>query len=75
MTTKQIELSFEDRDILYKLLEESKPIPTKMMGEVFMNIADTAKYHELNTLEQKLKSSDRRYEPVSRKEYEKRGGK
>ena len=75
MTTKQIELSFEDRDILYKLLEESKPIPTKMMGEAFMNLTDTAKYYELNALEQKLKSSDRRYEPVSRKEYEKRGGK
>jgi len=75
MTAKQIELSFEDRDILYKLLEESKPIPTKMMGEAFMNLTDTAKYYELNALEQKLKSSDRRYEPVSRKEYEKRGGK
>jgi len=65
----------KDRDIIYKLIEQAKPTPVKLMGEDVLGVADTALYTKLNILEQKLKSSDSRYEPVSRKEYKERGGK
>jgi len=68
-------LDDHDRDIIYKLIEQAKPTPDKQMGEDVLNIADTAIYTELNILEQKLKSTDSRYEPVSREEYKNRGGK
>lgn len=68
-------LDNHDRDIIYKLIEQAKPTPAKLMGEDVLNIADTAIYTELNILEQKLKSTDSRYEPVSREEYKNRGGK
>lgn len=68
-------LDNQDRDIIYKLIEQAKPTPTKLMGEDVLNIADMAIYSELNILEQKIKSTDSRYEPVSREEYKKRGGK
>ena len=68
-------LDDHDRDIIYKLIEQAKPTPIKLMGEDVMNIADMAIYSELNILEQKLKSTDSRYEPVSREEYKERGGK
>mgnify|MGYP001238524834 FL=1 len=68
-------LDDHDRDIIYKLIEQAKPTPIKLMGEDVMNIADMAIYSELNILEQKLKSTDSRYEPVSREEYKNRGGK
>ena len=68
-------LDDHDRDIIYKLIEQAKPTPTKLMGEDVMNIDDINIYSELNILEQKLKSTDSRYEPVSREEYKERGGK
>ena len=65
----------KDRDIIYKLIEQAKPVATNLFGKDVLNISDTALYTELNILEQKIKSSDSRYEPVSRKEYLKKGGK
>tara|TARA_A100000172_G_scaffold77524_1_gene62041 strand:- start:619 stop:828 length:210 start_codon:yes stop_codon:yes gene_type:complete len=68
-------LNNKERDIIYKLIEEAKPTPSNLMGEKVFHVADMALYDELNRLEQKIKSSDSRYEPVSREEYEARGGK
>ena len=64
-----------DRDIIYKLIEQAKPVATNMFGKDVLNIPDTALYTKLNILEQKLKSSDSRYEPVSREKYLEKGGK
>ncbi len=68
-------LNDKERDTIYKLIEQAKPTPSDLMGEKVFSISDMALYDELNRLEQKLKSNDSRYEPVSRKEYEARGGK
>ena len=65
----------KERDIIYNLIKQAKPSSTNLMGEEVFNIADAALYTELNQLEQKLKSTDSRYEPVSRKDYLKKGGK
>ena len=70
-----IELSNEDRDILYELIQEAKPVPSDLMGKLVFNIADAGKYRDLNVLEHHLKSTDKRYEPVSYEEYKKREGK
>jgi len=72
---KQIRLDSKERDIIYNLIEQAKPLPTNLMGEKVFHVSDMAVYDELNRLEQKLKSSDIRYKPVSREEYEARGGK
>ncbi len=68
-------LNNKERDIIYKLIEEAKPTASVLMGEKVLCPSDMALYDQLNKLEQKLKSSDSRYEPVSREEYEARGGK
>lgn len=71
---KQIILDSKERDIIYKLIEQAKPRASNLMGQRVLHIADMALYDELNRLEQKLKSTDIRYKPVSREEYEERGG-
>ena len=72
---KPIILDSKERDIIYNLLEKAKPIPKNLMGELVMNIGDTAEYWELMGVEHKLKSSDGRYEPVSYEEYKAKNSK
>ena len=70
-----VQLSDKDRDILYELIQQAKPVPSDLMGELVFNIEDASKCHDLNVLEHHLKSTDKRYEPVSYEEYKKREGK
>ena len=71
---KPIMLDDVERDIIYQLIEQAKPRYYNLMGQRVLNVADMAVYDQLNRLEQKRKSPDIRYKPVSREEYEERGG-